>query len=98
MLALYRIGRGSGWHRARQRVARGEGGSRTSSRGGARGPERTSGPRRSRLRLHSVVAGAWIVLSLLLLAYATLEGESAVSDLDGLELVTTYAGSLFERP
>jgi hypothetical protein len=94
LLALYKIGRGSGWHRARcsDEVPRTD--SRASSRGSPPEPGPPSESRRNGLRLHSIVAGAWIALSLLLLGYATIEGEFAVADLDGLELVRTYVGSV----
>jgi len=96
LLASYKIGRGGGWYRARQRVAR----------AAATGPQRAGdshgrssspdpGPLRSakarRFRLHAIVATLWIALSLALVAYATIRGELALAELDGFDLVATYS-------
>jgi hypothetical protein len=101
LLALYKIGRGSGWHRSRQRAAGeralrkpGSSSPRGSSSAPGPAPESKPGP----LRLHAIVAGLWIVLSLALLSYATIQGELALADLDGLELLTTYSWSPLDRP
>ena len=51
-----------------------------------------------RLRVHAIVVGLWIALSVVLLGYATIEGELAFADLDGLDLVATYAWSPIDRP
>ena len=40
--------------------------------------------------MHAIVAGFWIALSIAVIGYATLEGELALADLDGLELLATY--------
>lgn len=99
LLALYKIGRGSGWHRARPRVAEGRN-ARCSSRDSSRGSSPQPGPasESKRLRLHAIVVGLWIALSLALLSYATIEGERALADLDGLDLVATYTWSPAGRP
>jgi hypothetical protein len=101
LLALHEIGRGSGWHRARQRGVA-PGGPRALrdawSRGSPPSPGPQSEPEHARPRLHAIVAGAWIVLSLLLLGYATVEGELALADLDGLQILTTYTGTPFDVP
>ena len=100
LLALYKIRRGSAGHRARQRVSARA--SRTLRSGSSRGCLSAPGPQfepeRDRLPLPTIVAAVWIVLSLLLLGYAAIEGELAFSDFDGLELVTTYAGTLVDGP
>jgi hypothetical protein len=97
LLALSKIGRGSGWHRARQRDANTERGPRklstSSPHGSSHAPGPMPGTRPERVRLHAIVAGLWIILSLALLGYATIEGELAFADLDGLDLVTTYSWS-----
>jgi hypothetical protein len=101
LLALYKIGRGSGWHRARQRAA-GERALRKPGSSSPRGSSSAPGPapesKPGRLRLHALVAGLWIVLSLVLLSYATIRGELALADLDGLDLLTTYSWSPLDRP
>ena len=95
-LASYKIGRGGGSTRARQRAARIAAAGPQKSRD----PDgRTSAPapgpmheaKRRRLSLHVIVAGLWIALSLLLVGYATIRGEVAFAELDGLDLVATYS-------
>jgi hypothetical protein len=46
--------------------------------------------RRRRLRLHAVIAAVWISLSLAVLCYVAVEGEHALAEFDGFDLVTTY--------
>ena len=96
LLASYKIGRGGGWYRARQRASRAascdpqklrDSGGRTSSP--APGP--LDDAKRRRLSLHVIVAGLWIALSLLVVGYATIRGEVAFAELDGLDLVATYS-------
>jgi hypothetical protein len=96
LLASYKIGRGGGRYRARQRVARAAatGAQRPgASRGGSSspdpGPLRAAKPRR--FQLHAIVATLWIALSLVLIAYATVRGELALAELDGFDLVATYS-------
>jgi hypothetical protein len=102
LLASYKIGRGGGWYRARQRAARiaacapqklRDSSGRSSSP--APGPMREA--KRRRLSLHVIVAGLWIALSLLLVGYATLRGEIALAELDGLDLVATYSSAIAPR-
>ena len=52
---------------------------------------RSREPEARRWRLHAIVAGLWIALSIAVIGYATLEGELALADLDGLELLAAYA-------
>ena len=94
LLASYKSG--GGWRRARRRVARivaggphkqRDPGCRTSSPTPAPVPE----PKHQRFRLHVIVAGLWIALSLLVVGYATIRGEAAFAELDGLDLVATYS-------
>ena len=96
LLASYKVGRGGGLRRARQRVARfavssllktRDSGSKTSSPG----PGPTHEAKRRRFRLHVIVAGLWIALSLMVVGYATIRGELALAELDGLDLVATYS-------
>jgi hypothetical protein len=95
LLASYKIGRG-GWPRSRQRVARAvaavplrPGASRGQGASPDPEPPRVAKPRR--FRLHSIVAGLWIALSLVLVAYATIRGELALAQLDGFDLVAPYS-------
>ncbi len=96
LLTTYKIGRGGSWHRARQRAARilANGPQKQRDPGG-RSSSPTPGPvpesKRQTFRLHVIVAGLWLALSLLLVAYATIRGEVAFAELDGLDLVTTYS-------
>jgi hypothetical protein len=94
LLASYKSG--GGWRRARQRVARivasgpqkqRDPGGRTSSPTPGPVPE----PKHQRFRLHVIVAGLWIALSLLVVGYATIRGEVAFAELDGLDLVAAYS-------
>ena len=84
-LAVYKIGRGGG-HRARRRAAR-----HGDSPVLRDDPVRGSVPDPGRWPLQTVIAGVWIALSILLLGYATIEGEIALADLDSLDLVTIYS-------
>ena len=92
-LAVYKIGRGGG-HRARRRAAR-HGDSPVLRDDPVRGSVPDPGPLREakqhRWPLQTVIAGVWIALSILLLGYATIEGEIALADLDSLDLVTIYS-------
>ncbi len=96
LLASYKSGRGGGWRRARQRVARivASGPQRQRELGG-RASSPTPGPvpepKHRRFRLHVIVAGLWIALSLVVVGYATIRGEVAFAELDGLDLVATYS-------
>jgi hypothetical protein len=62
---------------------------------GGRTSSPTPGPmrdaKRRRVRLHVFVAGLWIALSLLLVGYATIRGEVALAELDGIDLAATYS-------
>jgi hypothetical protein len=96
LLASYRIGRGGGWYRARQRVVRvvtAASRKPTASRGRGSAPE--PGPLREarsrRPSLHAIVAAVWLALSLALVAYATIRGEFALAELDGFDSVATYS-------
>ena len=95
LLASYKIGRGGGRYRARQRAARIAAGPQKSRDSGGRSSSPAPGPmpeaKRRRLSLHVVVAGLWITLSLILVGYATVQGEVAFAELDGLDLVAAYS-------
>lgn len=96
LLASYKSGRGGGWHRVRQRIARiaASAPQRQRDRSG-RSSAPTPGPvpeaKRQAFRLHVIVAGLWIALSVVIVAYATIRGEVAFAELDGLDLVATYS-------
>jgi len=100
LLATWKIGRGSASHRWRQRRARiAEDDAPRSSRGWAspaRGRSRET--RSPRLSLHSIVAVAWIALSLIVLAYAAIAGERALAEFDGYDLVTLYSSLPLIQP
>ena len=96
LLASYKSGRGGSWHRARQRIARmaASAPQRQRERGGRSSsptPGPVSGPKRPGFRLHVIVAGLWLALSVVIVAYATIRGEVAFAELDGLDLVKTYS-------
>jgi hypothetical protein len=95
LLASLKIGRGSGWTRARQRVAR-----RTLDRARqARTPFRKRaasalGPveniRRYSDRLRVLIVALWIALLLAIVGYAAVAGEAAMAELEaiGIRAVT----------
>jgi hypothetical protein len=80
LLASFRIGRGGGWNRARQRLARGISYSARRARALAH-RERRPKPRttkRYRDRLRALIVALWIV------GYAALAGEAGMAQLDDL--------------
>ena len=60
--------------------------------------ERSREARPPPLSLHSIVAVSWIALSLVVLAYAAIEGERALAEFDGYDLVTLYASLPLIQP
>jgi hypothetical protein len=85
LLASFKIGRGGGWTRARQRLARS-----TNRIRRARAPPRkrsasTPGEiRRYRDRLRVLIVALWIALLLSMLGYAAVEGEAGLAQLDDI--------------
>lgn len=60
--------------------------------------ERSRRARPPRPSLHSIVAVSWIALSLVVLAYAAIEGERALAEFDGYDLVALYASLPLIQP
>jgi len=60
--------------------------------------ERSRETKRPRFSLHSIIAVAWIALSLVVLAYATIEGERALAEFDGYDLLALYASLPLIQP
>jgi hypothetical protein len=95
LLASYKIGRGGGWTRARQRLARRSFiGSRNAHAPSDRGSSPMSGPienaRRYRDRVRAAIVVLWILLLLAIIGYAEVRGEAGFADLEdiGIRLVT----------
>jgi hypothetical protein len=86
LLASFKIGRGSGWTRARQRLAR----STLNRTRQARAPPRkrsasTPGEiRRYRDRLRELIVALWIALLLSIVGYAAVAGEAGMAQLDAI--------------
>ncbi|HEY2967667.1 MAG TPA: hypothetical protein VGK75_04795 [Casimicrobiaceae bacterium] len=85
MLASFKIGRGGGWTRARQRLAR-----RTRYRARqahaqirrASASTRPEGVRRYRDRLRALIIALWIALLLSIVGYAAVDGEAGMAQLE----------------
>jgi hypothetical protein len=101
LLASYKIGRGGGFHRARQRIARAVKPMRHRTRNsGGRGSSPSPGPaskknprsarERRRAWLREAATALWIALLLFAVVYATLRGESAFADLEGARLLAAF--------
>ena len=86
LLASFKIGRGGGWTRARQKLAR----STLYRTRQTRAPTRkrsasTPGEiRRYRDRLRVLIVALWIALLLSILGYAAVEGEAGMAQLDDI--------------
>ena len=101
LLASYKIGRGGGFHRARQRLVRavrpsGQGtrdaGGRGSSPSPGPAPERSARSARERRRawLRELATAFWIALLLFAVVYATVRGEAAFADLEEARLLAEF--------
>jgi hypothetical protein len=95
LLASYKIGRGGGWTRARQWLARGVTGRpchprAASGRGSRPSPGPIENTKRYRDRLRMAVVALWIALLLSLVGYIEFRGEAGLADLDavGFAIVT----------
>jgi hypothetical protein len=89
LLASFRIGRGGGWNRARQRLARGISyhAYRARHAHALAHRERRPKPRttkRYRDRLRALIVALWIALLLSILGYAAVAGEAGMAQLDDL--------------
>jgi hypothetical protein len=93
LLAVCKIGRGGGQRARRLPVRHGDPRGLCNDPGGssAPDPEPLRDAKPPRWPLQRIVVGVWIALSILLLGYATIEGELALADLDGLDLVRIYS-------
>jgi hypothetical protein len=83
LLACYKIGRGGGGTRARQRLARAVI-IRPGGRGSSPNPGPVEGRRRDRERLRFIVVALWFALLLAIVAYAGVWGEAGLADLDAM--------------
>jgi len=87
LLASFKIGRGSGWTRARQRLARGTR-YRTRQthaqirRGSASTRALVDGSKRYRDRLRELMVALWIALLLSIVGYAAVDGEAGMAQLE----------------
>ncbi len=92
LLAAYGIGRGGGWKRARQRLARVTLlGPRRRDAPRARRPSSTQGPakggKRSEPGLRIGVAALWVTLLLSIAAYSAFQDDARLADLDTMAVV-----------
>jgi|SRR5664279_351267 len=94
LLASFKLGGRGGWKRAREnrrpqttRLPEPDVGERTSSMGAAE----TGGHKRYWLWLDIAMTGLWVGLLLSIVAYAVVEGEAALAQLDGLDLVAAHS-------
>ena len=86
LLASFKIGRGGGWARARQRLARSTLNRIRRPRAPARKRSASTpgGIRRYRDRLRVLVVALWIALLLSIVGYAAVEGEAGMAQLDDI--------------
>jgi len=98
LLASYKIGSDGGFHRSRQKAARaaGKNAREASSRGSPPrlGPLPANSPKPGRERrrawLRDAATAFWIALLLCTVIYATVRGESGLSDLDEIRLLADF--------
>ena len=85
LLASFKIGRGGGWTRARQRLARSTRyrarQAHTQIRRGS-ASTRPEGVRRYRDRLRALIIALWIALLLSIVGYAAVDGEAGMAQLE----------------
>ena len=85
MLASFKIGRGGGWTRARQRFARSTRfGTRRAQtrRASASVPAPFVRSRRYRDRVGALIVALWIALLLSIVGYAAIDGEAGMAQLE----------------
>ena len=91
LFASFRIGRPNRWRHAREKLLHVTDRVERS----ARRQRNASRPKTSRKRVaawaDALVAALWMALLLFVVGYVALKGESAMAELDGLDLVATYA-------
>ena len=95
-LASLKPGRHGRWRRARKKHA-----SEAIRQDACNADERLSSTDHARIGtrkryvpwLVHAITGLWIALLLSILAYAMIEGEAAIAQLDGLDFVTAHSGS-----
>jgi hypothetical protein len=88
LLATYKFGRGGGFDRVRQRFSRAV--ASATRRPRATGEKTSSGPQRPRHEISPLMVALWVALLLLIVGYAALRGESALSDLDEVRLIADF--------
>ena len=95
LLASSRMGRGGEWRRTREKVEPMlKGATKPRYPGGEASPAAPSGGaerRRHFAWLARTLTLLWVATLLFIVGYAAVKGESALADLDQLDLVTTYA-------
>jgi hypothetical protein len=84
LLASFKIGRGGGWARARQRLARSTLNRTRRPRARKRSASTPGEIRRYRDRLRVLVVALWIALLLSIVGYAAVEGEAGMAQLDDI--------------
>ena len=90
LFASFRIGRGLGWQRVRNRAARLTPPGRRARP--LRRPKLSSAFRRSALAwADPMLAGLWMCLLLFVVGYLAYRGEALLAELDNLDLVTIYS-------
>ena len=87
LLASFKIGRGGGWTRARQRLARGtryraRQAQAPIRRGSASTRAPVEGIKRYRDRLRELMVALWIALLLSIVGYAAVDGEAGMAQLE----------------
>jgi len=94
LLATYKIARGGGLHRARQRIARAVAPARKlrapSGRSYEAAPRPSPAASRARRAASGVMFALWLSLLLMVLGYIAVSGESAFSDFDEARLITDF--------
>src|ERR1700693_4672669 len=89
LFASCKIGRGGGWTRARQRLARGVAGRlahprAVSGRGSSPSPGPLENTKRHRDRLRVAILALWIALLVSIVGYIEVRGEAGLADLEAV--------------
>lgn len=95
LLATYKFGLGGGFFRMKRRFARTRSSAICKPRAvGEHGPASAKPlddrPQRQRREISGLMVAAWVALLLLIVAYAAVRGESALSDLDAIRLPADF--------
>lgn len=81
---------GGGWQRGRERLTRLTSAGARKARDPRSAPHPKT-PSKRRAWIDTALTGLWIALLLSVVGYATVRGEAAMAELDGLDLVTIYS-------